>query len=45
MAKRKGSKLKIKTRAVGWQKGRLKGTLNNKRHNKGNWKSHKAGKR
>jgi len=42
--KGKGRKLVIKTRAVGWQKGRMKGALNNKRHNKGSWKSHKAGK-
>jgi hypothetical protein len=42
MAKRKGSKLKIKIRAVGWQKGRLKGRLNNKRANKGAWKSGKT---
>jgi hypothetical protein len=42
MAKRKGSKLKIKTRAVGWQKGRLKGRLKNSAKNKGTWR---AGKR
>jgi len=40
--KRKGSKLKIKIRAVGWQKGRLKGRSDNKRHNKGNWRAGKT---
>ena len=46
MPKGKGRKsLVIKTRQVGWQKGRLKSRTENKRHNKGNWKAGKAGKR